>query len=62
MERKNQAQMGYDYALVIPTLLLLGFGLVAIYSSSSFLAAHRLGDGYYYLKRQAVFCLLGICL
>ncbi len=62
MERKKQAQMGYDYALIIPTLLLLGFGLVAIYSSSSFLAAHRLGDGYYYLKRQAVFCLLGLCL
>jgi cell division protein FtsW len=62
MATKKQTQRGYDYSLLIPTLILLGLGLVTIYSASSLLAAHKLGDGYYYLKKQAVFCLLGLCL
>ena len=62
MAIKKQTYWGYDYSLLIPTLMLLGLGLVAIYSASSVLAAERLGDGYYYLKRQGLFCLLGLCL
>jgi len=62
MANREQGHLGYDYALLIPTLLLLGLGLVAIYSSSSFLAAHKLGDSYYFLKKQGIFCLLGLCL
>ena len=62
MARKKQAHRGYDYSLLIPTLMLLGLGLVIIYSASSLLAAHRLGDGYYFLKKQVAFCLLGLCL
>jgi len=60
MADRRQGHTGYDYVLLIPTLLLLGFGLVAIYSASSFLAEHRLGDSYFYLKKQAGFCLLGL--
>jgi cell division protein FtsW len=62
MSIKGQNQGGYDYLILIPTILLLGMGLVAIYSASSFLAEHELGDSYFYLKRQASFGLLGICL
>ncbi len=62
MTAKRKDQEGYDYFILIPTLLLFGFGLVAIYSASSFLAAHELGDSYFYLKRQALFGLLGISL
>ena len=62
MSIKGQNQGGYDYLILIPTILLLGIGLVAIYSSSSFLAKHELGDSYFYLKRQASFGLLGLCL
>ena len=51
MAIKKQTYWGYDYSLLIPTLMLLGLGLVAIYSASSALAAERLGDGYYYLKK-----------
>ncbi|MEW6669135.1 MAG: putative lipid II flippase FtsW [Thermodesulfobacteriota bacterium] len=61
-EQSRQARPGYDYGILIPTLLLLGFGLVAIYSASSFLAEHRYGDSYFFLKRQAAFCLLGLCM
>lgn len=54
--------MGYDYILLIPTLMLLGLGLVAIYSASSFIAAQNLGDSHFYLKKQGVFCLVGLFL
>ena len=37
-------QGGYDYLILVPTILLLGLGLVAVYSASSFLAAHELGE------------------
>jgi len=57
----KKEHLGYDYLLLIPTLLLVGLGLVAIFSASSFLAAHRMGDSYYFLKKQAVFCLIGLC-
>ena len=62
MAAKRVGHSGYDYVILIPTLLLVGMGLVATYSASSFLAAHKLGDSYYYLKRQGIFCLLGLCL
>jgi len=61
MAGKIQEHEGYDYILLVPTVLLLGLGLVAIYSASSYLAAHKLGDSYFYLKKQAFFCLFGIC-
>ena len=61
MADKDQGHPGYDYILLIPTLLLLGLGLVAIYSASSLLASHKLGDSYFYLKKQGMFCLLGLC-
>jgi cell division protein FtsW len=62
MGASRQGHGGYDYLLLIPTVLLLGFGLVAIYSASSFLAAHKMGDSYFFLKRQALFCLIGLLL
>jgi len=48
--------------MLIPVVLLIGLGLVIVYSASSHLAEHRLGDSYFYLKRQALFCVLGVVL
>lgn len=62
MADKKAETHGTDYWILIPTLLLVGLGLVFIYSSSSFLAEHRLGDSYYFLKRQCIFCLVGLVL
>jgi cell division protein FtsW len=62
MPNREKRHRGYDYVLLIPTLLLLGLGLVTIFSASSFLAERNVGDSYYYLKKQLVFCLLGISL
>ena len=61
MAETKQEHWSYDFMLLIPTLLLLSMGLVAIFSASSLLAEHKLGDSYFYLKRQATFCLLGLC-
>ncbi|MBW1850514.1 MAG: putative lipid II flippase FtsW [Deltaproteobacteria bacterium] len=59
---KNPTNSGYDYMILIPVVLLIGLGLVVVYSASSHLAEHRLGDSYYYLKRQALFGVLGLAL
>ena len=50
----------YDYSLLVLTLFLIGFGLIMIYSTSSYNATRYMGDPMYYLKRQGIFALLGI--
>jgi len=57
---KKSTNSGYDYMILIPVILLIGLGLVIVYSASTHLAEHRLGDSYFYLKRQALFCILGV--
>jgi cell division protein FtsW len=62
MSANREDQGGYDYLILIPAILLFCFGLVAIYSASSYLAAHEAGDSYFYLKKQLFFGVLGIVL
>ena len=61
MPVKREEQGGYDYLILIPAILLFCFGLVAIFSASSYLAAQE-GDSYFYLKKQLIFGILGIIL
>ena len=51
----------YDFTLLFLVIFLVGFGLVMVYSASSYTAAldHH-GDSAYFLKRQAVFAVLGL--
>ena len=51
-----------DYSLLIIVLFLLSFGLVMLYSTSSYEAALEYGDSAYYLKRQLIFTLFGLVL
>jgi len=60
MSDNRSDQGGYDYLVLVPAVLLVCLGLIAIYSSSSYLAAKEVGDSYFYLKRQAFFGCLGI--
>ncbi len=60
MAEKRLGDSGYNYLILVPAILLIGVGLVVVYSASSHLAEHRMGDSYYYLKRQAFFCILGV--
>ena len=50
----------YDVKLLFPVLFLVGIGIVMVYSASSALALKKFGTGYYFLKKQMLFALLGI--
>ncbi len=52
---------GQDIQLLFPVLFLVGIGVVMVYSASSALAVKKFGSDYYFLKKQAVFALVGIC-
>ena len=57
----RRARSGLDYQLlVVTTLGLVAFGLVMVYSASSARAALAADDPAYYLKRQAVYALVGV--
>ncbi len=45
--------------LLLPALMLLGLGVVMVYSASAVFASTRLGDHTYFLERQALYALLG---
>lgn len=59
--RKKAAPI--DYSLLFIVLFLLAFGLVMLYSTSSYEAASEFnGDSAYYLKRQLLFTIFGLVL
>ena len=43
----------YDYSLLAVIILLTCFGLVILYSTSSYMAELNYGDDMYYFKKQA---------
>ncbi len=53
-------QPTYDIRLLFAVLFLVGIGIVMVYSASSAVALEKFGSGAYFLKRQAVFSLVGI--
>ena len=52
--------LAYDPLLLFAVLALVGFGLVMVYSASAITAHEKLGDSFYFLKRQAVAAGLGL--
>ena len=50
----------YDIQLLFPVLFLVGIGIVMVYSASSAVALKKFGSDYLFLKKQAVFALVGI--
>lgn len=50
----------WDVPLLVAVLLLAALGVVMVYSASAVFAGARLGDGAYYLKRQALFAGVGV--
>ncbi len=51
-----------DYSILFLVLFLVGFGLVVLYSTSSYRGSVIYGDPAYWLKRQGAFSLIGIAM
>jgi len=60
MESHKNAPLRYDILLLFPVLLLVGIGIVMVYSASSALALKKFGTEYFFLRKQAVFAMGGI--
>ena len=50
-----------DYSILFLVLFLVGFGLVILYSTSSYKASLLYNDTTYWVKKQALFAAMGIC-
>ena len=60
--KKEESEYFFDYSLLFIVLFLLGFGLVMIYSASSYEASQDFQDATYYLKKQLVAVIIGLVL
>jgi cell division protein FtsW len=60
MKQTESIKLTYDTTLLFSVLFLVGIGIVMVYSASSALALKKFGTDYYFLKRQALFSLMGI--
>ncbi len=58
LKRKHSGH--YNVKLLIPVLLLIGIGIVMVYSASSTLAQEHFNGEYHFFKKQALFALFGI--
>ncbi len=61
-KKKEQSEYFFDYSLLFIVLFLLGFGLVMIYSASSYSAFEEFKDTAHYLKRQLAAVAIGLVL
>ena len=57
--RKKSVKRYFDYSLLFLTIFIAGFGLIMIYSTSSYTAQMKFGNAQYYFKKQLMFMLLG---
>ena len=60
MKKSAAEQANYDVSLLFSVLILVGIGIVMVYSASSTLALEKYGEDYYFLKKQILFSLLGV--
>lgn len=64
LTRERMSSPNYDQMLLWVTLILLGLGLVMVYSASIAIAEADKATGHqttYYLVRQSVFIVIGLC-
>lgn len=59
-KKRNKKEFFYDYTLLIIVMFLVCFGLVMLYSVSSYSAMSEHGDPAYYLKSQIFATVVGV--
>lgn len=59
-KKNKQSEYFFDYSLLVIILFLLGFGMLMIYSASSYTAYLEYGDSAQYLKKQLIASILGL--
>ncbi len=62
MAKKNKPKHFYDYSLLFCIIFLTAFGLVMIYSASSYMAQIRYDDASYFMMRQLKIATGGLVL
>lgn len=60
--KKSKQKRFYDYSLLAVIIFICVFGLIIVYSSSSYSAQLKTGDSLYYFKRQGLILLAGFVL
>ena len=61
VKRKEHSIVYFDYSLLAILICLICFGLVMLYSTSSYSAMMKQnGDSLFYFKRQVLFCIVGL--
>ncbi len=56
----GRVRRAYDFSLLILTFFLVCFGLVMIYSTSSYNATKFYGDATFFLRKQMIFAVFGM--
>ena len=59
-QRKEKRERYYDYSLLAVIIFLCCFGLIMVYSSSSYAAQLKTGDSLFYLKKQGFALIIGL--
>lgn len=60
--RKTRSGEYFDYSLLFITIFMMGFGLVMLYSASSYEASMEFGDSKYYVISQIKSAVIGVIL
>ena len=59
-KEKKQGREPFDYSLLLVVLILVGFGLVVLYSTSAYNGQVKFADKAYYLKKQFLATSIGL--
>lgn len=54
-----RAPIAGDYLLLTTVLALVGFSLVMVYSTTGIVSQEKMGDAFYFLKRQSIAAIVG---
>lgn len=60
-QNPEAASRPYDHIILISTLTLLALGLTMVFNASTVMAQSQYNDPYFFIKRQALYACLGIC-